>query len=202
MTEKPKINIREKFIDWSKSSSCHGYHRIFRVSRLSIRILWIISLIISSIFCVYMSSKSIMDYLNYDVVTKTRVHHELPTQFPTVTVCNINPFVTQNASQFIRNIMAKELDLDVLNSTPSTGLLKYIEYAHVLALAERFKPEFKEISRQSFGFLLEDILFRCEFDENDCLNQNSFSKINTYSMGDCFQFNSGFDMQGNRSQLK
>ena len=120
-----------------------------------------------------------MDYLNYDVVTKTRVHHELPTLFPTVTVCNINPFVTQNASEFIRNIMVKELDLDVLNSTPSSGLLKYIEYAHVLALAERFKPEFEEISRKSFGFLLEDILFRCEFDENDCLNKESFSKIFT-----------------------
>jgi hypothetical protein len=90
----------------------------------------------------------------------------------------------------------------VLNVTSSNELLKYIEYAHVIGLAERFKPEFKEASRKSFGFLLEEILFQCQFDENDCLNYDSFTKLNTYSMGDCFQFNSGFDMYRNKTQLK
>jgi hypothetical protein len=97
------LKIREKFWKWSDSSTSHDYPNIFRTQHNSIRVLWSISFLASFILCFLLVYKSIIEFFNFDVVTKVRVVEESPTLFPVVTLCNKNPFLTQQASKLIEN---------------------------------------------------------------------------------------------------
>ena len=73
LSRQTRSKIKKKFIEWSISSTSHGYPHIFRNSRTSIKILWTICFIISAGLCAFMVYKSIMDYLKFDVVTKVKL---------------------------------------------------------------------------------------------------------------------------------
>jgi hypothetical protein len=68
----------EAFVDWSKSTSFHGYPNIFRTKRITLKLMWIICFTISNAFCSYMIVKSMLEYLEYGVNTQIRVVNQIP----------------------------------------------------------------------------------------------------------------------------
>ena len=71
------------------TSTSHGLPNIFRTKRYSIKIMWLIFFVISTSLGVYMSVRSVSNYLSHNVITQLDVIYELPTQFPTVTFFNL-----------------------------------------------------------------------------------------------------------------
>ena len=55
----------------------------------------------------YFISKSIIDYLNYEVVSQTSFANEIPTQFPRMTFWDINPFTTKE--EYMETFMDENL---------------------------------------------------------------------------------------------
>ena len=48
-----------------------------------------------------------MNYLDFGVITKIQKITEIPALLPTITICNLNPFVTKYSNQFLENIFNK-----------------------------------------------------------------------------------------------
>ena len=83
--EKIKHNLTELIL----SSTSHGLPSVFRTERIFFKIMWFIFFLISLSIGLWTIVSSILDFLNYDVVTQVDVIYEIPTQFPTVTFNNL-----------------------------------------------------------------------------------------------------------------
>jgi hypothetical protein len=108
--------------------------------------------------CAFMVARGILEYLEFDVVTKVGYFNEVPAEFPTITICSINSY-------------------------------------------EKNDPVFENESKKSLGPNIDEILIYCAFNRNNCLPRN-FSRYYMYFYGNCFQFNSGKDYDGNNISLQ
>ena len=199
------IKIQEKFFKWSESSTSHGYPNIFRTQHLSIRILWSISFLTSSILCFLLVYKSITEYFNFDVVTKVRVIEESPTLFPVVTICNKNPFLTSEAAKLIESTYfsymneSGQLNKSNLSSFKSDYLLlrSVTNKAKLLA----YNPDFGDQNRKLLGYEINRTVYQCVFNSLYC-EANEFSFYYSLEYGNCYQFNSGHNMNAQPMPLK
>jgi hypothetical protein len=161
------IKIREKFFKWSESSTSHGYPNIFRSPHLSIRILWSISFLTSSILCFLLVYKSTTEYFNFDVVTKVRVIEESPTLFPVVTICNKNPFLTNEAAKLIESTYfsymneSGQLNKSNLSSFKSDYLLlrPVTNKAKLIA----YNPDYGDRNKKLLGHHINSTVVQCLF---------------------------------------
>lgn len=81
--------IIKKIKNIGEISSCIGVSRIFKANRLLIRTMWLITLLTSTAYGINISFKWILNYIEYDVITKIVVVNEISTQFPAVTFYNL-----------------------------------------------------------------------------------------------------------------
>lgn len=95
--------ILERFIQLSKSSTVHGWSHSFRTDRLVLKIMWIIFFLGSTGVSIYFITKTVLNFLEYDIVTEIDVIYERKSEFPTVTFCTDSPGF--NDSSMINNIL-------------------------------------------------------------------------------------------------
>lgn len=101
--ENPKLSsILLKIIE---SSTIHGIPSIFRTKRHFMKLIWLVSFIVSVSICSIYIIRAFTEYFDYDTVTKFKIVNEVPTLFPTVTFCNINPFVSNDSNAIIMDIL-------------------------------------------------------------------------------------------------
>jgi hypothetical protein len=120
----------------------------------------------------FMVIKLIAFYLSYGVVKTSRTIFENPTLFPKVTFCNVNSFAT--------------------------------EYAYNLTQFNIYDGNSLETHREKrrLGHDLKDILIKCYFNNDDCNIATDFAWSYDQEYGNCFTFNSGFDSNGTKIELK
>lgn len=197
-----KLNIlKEIFIKWSLKSTCYAYASIFRVNKIYLKLTWLILLIISFSFCCFTILKSILAYLDFEVTTKIRMIPDKPILFPVVSFCNINPFITNKGYQFVLDHFNKKFNqnFESFDQILENVLDLNSEYEYLMQMSadEMFAKEIK----QSFGFSLEESILVCRFNRNKC-NLSEFEWFYSTTFGNCFKFNSGFDINGHKIPLK
>jgi len=69
-----------------KSSSFIMLPNINRSEYLQLKLVWLFLSLFSASWCVWFMSKSILDYLNYDVISKTDIKYETHLLFPIITL--------------------------------------------------------------------------------------------------------------------
>ena len=142
---------------------------ILRAKRKSIRILWATTLLIALIICILLLIRSTSEYLSFDVVTKIQIINVKPVLFPTITICNTDAFVTENASDYIKYTFLKNYGINLTEEYfYSQENAKTVEYASLIAKTEVFKPEFGDERRKSMGFSLEEMYLDCYFNQFSC----------------------------------
>jgi hypothetical protein len=168
-------NFKEIFIEWSKKVDINCYAKMLEYGpNYRVQFIWLIILLGSTGATFYFISKSIIDYLNYDVVSQTNIISEIPTDFPTVTFCDNNQFSTKYSQQSLEYAIKN-------NKSFFTLWLKSDE-------------ELKK-----FGFEYNQIM-SCTFMYENCLNDLHWYWSNEY--GNCWQFNSGFNLTNQKVSLK
>jgi hypothetical protein len=183
MQSKRNEELKKRFVEWSSSSTSHGYPNIFRTDKWGIRIMWLFFLLVSTGFCFYMVTRSIMDFLGYEVVTKIRVFNEVPIEFPTITICNINPFTTSAS-------------LELFNQTFNNVKGSYSNDSdEVEDVFDRFllaakNPSYGDENRKALSPKLNDMVIDCEFSKNNC-NLSEFEWFYMVDYANCFRFNAG-----------
>lgn len=112
--------IKSKTYEILTESTSHGLPNIFKTERNCIKIMWLILFLASSSLSVILVTKSIFDYLNFDVVTIIDVKYEMPTEFPAVTFYNLkNPTTNRTLKDILmrcrfNNKICSESDFDTL----------------------------------------------------------------------------------------
>jgi hypothetical protein len=78
--------LREKFVEWSKISTSHGYPRIFQSEYMVLKCVWAVLTCVSTGFATYLVYRAIQGYLEYDVTSKIRLVNELPADCKTISI--------------------------------------------------------------------------------------------------------------------
>ena len=98
-------NVKQTFLDWSRNADINCYQKMLDYSgNYFAQFIWLMILLGSTGATFYLIAYSIIGFLKYEVTTQTSLVNEIPTQFPTVTFCDNNPFSTVYAHEFMQDI--------------------------------------------------------------------------------------------------
>lgn len=191
--------IKEKFLEWCSFSTTHGIPNLSRANTKTTKLLWLICLIASSAYCFYSIVSIFMSYFAYSVIINIEVVEKAPVDFPAVTICNLNPLDRRYSQTYIDNILAKHNltytnNLSQLDINPNT--IKYLIKSNIAADSNLTIKQKRE-----FGFEIHFMLLTCFYNDKPC-NSSDFIWRFDFDYGNCFTFNSGFDQNGNKVQIR
>ena len=101
--ENNKININD-IIKNLRNETIQLFLKIFQVKSITLKLYLILLLAFVSCLCSYTIVILTVSYLSYDVITTSRQITETSSVFPKVTICNSNPFQTEYAVEFLKEI--------------------------------------------------------------------------------------------------
>lgn len=158
-----KIEIRKLIKKHFLNSSGHGLSNIARSETLFLKITWTIFWLAAVCGTAYLVSTGIIDYLKYEVNTKSRIVNDIPSNFPKITICNLDPFLTNDSMKFLSRV-AEDLQY------PYDPSLSDIEIANqMLSLDDAyFKATalyraYLDPNRARFGYNRAQFIRKCEF---------------------------------------
>jgi hypothetical protein len=168
--ENKDINIGQRIANSLKhvleSSTAHGFPNIVRNESKLLKIMWIVFLLASMGSCIYFVILSLKNYFQYEVVTKTRVINDVPSPFPTVTVCNINPIFTEYAYKFADKLLVDN------NVTLETATDKYEDLRYFISSSMN-NPSISTEEKMKFGLPFNETIIDCSFNREEC-NETDF----------------------------
>ena len=201
---KPKhfrvVKLKQTLIEAGESSVIHGIPRIFKSKRIITQILWLVCFLVCIFACSYTIFSNISSYLSYDVVTKTQIIAETKSTFPTVTLCGITPLMTKFAENITEFYINKYNLFNFTNETLNDYLSQLV-IANFLAQLQVNIPDYDDENRKQLGFNLNDSLMHCTYNQNACSTLD-FEWYYDYNFGNCYKFNSGYDLFKKPATLK
>lgn len=84
--------LKTYFIDFLSNASVGGLANIARAKNIFLRLFWIVYVACSVAFCSYSIYNYALEYLDYDVVSKTDIIFENQPHFPKLKICK-DPFI-------------------------------------------------------------------------------------------------------------
>ena len=179
-------SLKKIFFDWSESVDINCYNKMmeYRASGHKwlggAQLSWLVILLASTGATIWLISLSVIDFLNYEVVTQTNLVYELPTQFPSITFCENDAFTTYD-SQLLYEQMAKILNYTQVNIVND-------DLNHLVQMAAA-NPAFGDANRKKLGYLNRSIVFTCKYNKISC--KNDLHWYYSFEFGNCWQFNVG-----------
>jgi len=85
-----KTEIKKIINEYVSQSSIHGISNVFKAKRFFFMVLWTIVTLASTIYCIFLITKSISSYMEYEVISRIDDWYKSPLDFPAVTFCNLN----------------------------------------------------------------------------------------------------------------
>jgi len=143
-----KQELKEAFVNWASSSTSHGFPNIFRTNILILKLIWLAFLLIATGACIYMCTEAVLDYLDWEVLTKVRVYSEIPIEFPVITVCNLNPW-TGNLSVDLMRKIYEEKNNKSFNE--SLTRIKNLDRYRLYFEREAANPSFGDENRKNWA---------------------------------------------------
>ena len=191
-----KAKLKLIFEKAFEQSNIVGLSNIVTNKHIPMKVVWIVSVLASFAICAYMIAESVIIYLQYDVISKMSVVYETTSPFPTISVCNSVPFVTDASTVFVENVMATNNFGFFLNYTdvnvplePYKYLSQYLNAVNAYNLSTAAK--------KTMGLTLDEMLLSCMYSGGAC-SSSDFDWYYDVLYGNCYRFNSG----KNNSALK
>ena len=197
--QKPsKLNlIKNTFFDWSKSVNIDCYAKIIQYEHNTFaKIAWLLVLIGSLVVTFWLLSLNIRDYLKYEVVSAFDRINEHSTDFPTITICNVNPFTTLYSQSLMENVAAS-FGFGPWHAmwNPNISDVTKIHAAN---------PLFGDANRRLLGFPVTEIKWCYSRYGNDLFDESCYNNLHwiyLYQFGNCYQFNSGLNLSNHAIDL-
>ena len=183
--------LSEIFHLWSRNVDINCYTKILEYkTNFKAQLIWIFILLGSTGATFYFIIRSIIDFFDYDVVTKTSVINQKTTPFPTVTFCDSNPFTSLESQTLMESIAeANEIQLNWYNIT---NVLLW------LTVYNASSPFTSDSMRQKLGLTFDQI--KCTYNRKDCKNDLHWHY--SFEFGNCWQFNVGLNMNDQLIEVK
>ena len=140
-----------------------------------------------------MTTSSVLTFLRFETTFNFKNKIEPESQFPAITICNINSFDTSNsyanhylieklkANNIPPEIQLNENDMATKNLSTVTTLLKAI------IMSEKNFENFN-LTRAELGFSIETMLISCFYNNIQC-KASDFQLVFTFEYGNCYTFN-------------
>ena len=159
--------IRKK----TKQSKLEGFPKIVFAKTTCIRLVWTLVYTVFTCLCVFLICDSIREYLRFHVTSTTRVINEQHSVFPTLTICQVNPFSTNDAA------------LMMLQADNATNMIK-------LELHTKNTTGYyiTDALKKSMSNDLDAILVECLIGQRRC-SSSDFQWFWHPSMYNCYRFN-------------
>ncbi len=184
-------SVKQTFLDWSEKVDINCYTKMFDYKgNVYVQFIWFVILLGSTGATFFLIAKNIADYLEYEVTSQIRIINELPTQFPTVTFCDNNPFSTLKAQEFMQNISKTN------NLAPDSFENNWLIFN--LAKLKASSKSYDDTNRKLLASQSTPIYFT--FNDKGC-DLNNLKWYWSFEYGSCLQFNSGFNMSNNKIPL-
>jgi hypothetical protein len=96
------------------NSVAHAIMKIIETPYWPLKVFLFLCVVLSSGLCSLLILELIMSYMSFGVSTMSRIFYETSALFPNITICNVNPFTTRHALEFLQQIN-KEIypDIDI-----------------------------------------------------------------------------------------
>ena len=188
--------LKKDITNLGKESQFHGINRMI-TRPVIIKLIWLAFFLTSMGLCAYTIITTIQQYLSFGVNTLVQVLPQNTVPLPTVSVCNLNPFVTKQAFQYIANHYSNNYNVT---------LTDYVQFYELVAnntipdetdwlFYRTFDYGFNRTLRNSFGYDMNEIKLYCRVQYYDC-NYDEFRSFYHSKYGNCFIFNSGIHNNG------
>jgi hypothetical protein len=158
--------------------------------------MWFAFFLISSGGCGYLVYQSITNYLNFEVVTQIQKFNSIPSPFPTITICNINPIANKYSYEYVNNTLA-ESNFDIKEGR--NGDYKYTRYYLSFLINH---PNISEEQRRLFAPPINETVLACSFGGQDCQFEKDFDYFFSSYYGLCYQFNGKRNFKGETLKTK
>ena len=167
--------------DWLSSVTCHGYPRILLHKSKLFRLLWVIFPTVTAVIAFYFISETVLNFLKYEVVTNIKVYDERKPLFPTISICNQNPFITYFAEDFVNQQL---LNFELSNAS------KFTDYQFVDYRIKSILINENEELKKKIAFPLNKTIISCYFNSIPC-SDDDFDWYYDFNYGNCYRFNLG-----------
>ena len=179
--------LKKIFVKWADETTIHGIPNILHSKSLIVRLIWIIIFLACLGLLSWQIAVSLINYLSFNVVINYNLIHEVPTIFPTVDICNLNPYDGNQVNQVIQ----------MLNISDPQGYFPYyINQINYITDSVKYSLEKKwendPRTRYQDGFFLYQMLLSCQFQNKPCFESN-FSYYHNFYYGSCYSFNAGVE---------
>jgi hypothetical protein len=182
-----KLSVEIK--EWSLLTKFDCYSKIFQTKSFLLQFIWLSLFLIFTAFTAFFVSKNILDYLEHETISKIEIINEKPTEFPTVTICNANPFTSDIAESLISKIM--ELNYNGKNIDDFTPDEIFTNFSDVYELTKMYasQKQYGDSNRKLLGNSFQ--IYKCLFNNQKCSIDDEFAPYFMYTYGNCLQFNNG-----------
>ena len=185
-----ELSLRQKLSQRLVLVRIDGIPNILRSHSKFWQLVWLLVFVSSSVMSCYLIVKSTIEFLKYPVTTSYRMIGEESSPFPKVSICNLNAL---NSEYFVQQV--NEANMTYLNADPYLNMV-YLEHYHVQTTGRYYT-----IGERRAMFDLDGFIISCTFLNKPC-NMSDFRYIYfPYSLN-CLQFNSGYDSDGRRAELR
>ena len=117
------LNIKSLIKETLYNSTAQSIIKIIETPCLALKVYLLLCVILSSSLCSHLLIQLILSYFSHSVSTASRTLYETPSTFPKITICNLNPFSTKYALEFLKKINKElQLDFDIFNETKMNKL--------------------------------------------------------------------------------
>lgn len=187
--------IEEIVCESAAESTTHGLPHIIKRKNLFVRLVWAACFFISAVICSYMIAVSIMNYFEYETVTKAQRVQLAQTEFPAISICNMNSFMTNKSYEFTKSVLGT-----VGFNGNSSENMNYLFDNRLRTLKLNsasfvFIKNLTDEEKKSFGYDLNETMLSCTFNLDDC-TANQFEWFYDIIYGNCYKFNGGKDIFG------
>ena len=128
----------------------HAVPNIIRNEGIVLKLMWTIYLLICSTFYFIAISKSINTHLSREIVSFIDSYSENPTEFPAVSISNLNPFITDYAIDKMKQFKS-QYNLFIKNQSRDKNIKTEL-YLYTM------NEQMKDTNRKNNSYPLEDIL--------------------------------------------
>jgi hypothetical protein len=183
--QKTKLSLVNEIIrEWSLSCTFHCYPKLFQYKNIPIKLVWFTLFVTFTAFTAFLVYKSLIDYFQYEVVSKIEVINVEELDFPTVTICEMSLFTSKEAETYMefmwKNITGKDMnDLNEEERIKFGTLSAYIQFA---------AASLSDSQKSKFGLGQKNFL-SCLFNLKECNLTNDFRWFYSTDLGNCLQFN-------------
>ncbi len=168
--------IRQTLIE----STCHGLPKFAMSKSFVIKYTWLLTAFVFTGICSYFIIEEVFSYFSYQVNSHTKKFYEMPTVFPTVTICNKNMYTTEHAHNFVERTLAEN------NLTIET----YFKTSHHMDIyATSLNRNYSNAFRKKLGKSINEFILFCKYDDEFCNLTQNFIWVYDKNYGNCFKFN-------------